>query len=388
MRVLVTGADGFIAKNLIVRLEELKCFDILRFSRDSNIKSLASLVLKADIVIHLAGVNRPQIENEFFVGNTELTKTLCVELTSCNKNRSVPIPVIFSSSVQANDNSAYGMSKLLSEKILQEYAKDNSALLYIYRLPNVFGKWCKPNYNSVVATFCHNVINGKALSISDPSRIITLVYIDDVLTEFIKDLKSFDHSIKFVRNRDIFRVIPIQYDINLSDLAAQINAFKNGRNSLITERVGLGLARALYSTYVSFFSVNEFSYFVPKNEDSRGIFVEMLKTKDSGQFSFFTAHSGITRGGHYHHSKTEKFLVIKGKAKFRFKHILSNILHEISVTGEIPQIVETVPGWAHDITNIGDDELVVMLWANEIFDRDLPDTIACEIDSREMLCIK
>jgi UDP-2-acetamido-2,6-beta-L-arabino-hexul-4-ose reductase len=239
-------------------------------------------------------------------------------------------------------------------------------------LPGVFGKWCKPNYNSVVATFCDNIASELPIKINDPTTPLNLVYIDDVVDEFLRALEAMPDGLS--RGE-----IEPTYTITIGDLAAQIESFKNCRTSLLSERVGVGLTRALYSTYVSYLPNEKFVYELPNHVDPRGSFVEMLKTPDCGQFSFFTAHPGVTRGGHYHHSKTEKFLVIRGSARFGFRHVLSDETYEVFTSGDNPMIVETVPGWAHDITNVGDDLLVVMLWANEIFQRERPDTIAREV---------
>jgi UDP-2-acetamido-2,6-beta-L-arabino-hexul-4-ose reductase len=236
----------------------------------------------------------------------------------------------------------------------------------------VFGKWCKHHYNSVVATFCHNISHDLPIQMNNPDFELSLVYIDDVVEEFVKIIQGAKGDKKELS-------VQPEYKIKLGDLADQINTFRESRDSLITERVGSGLVRKLYSTYLSYLSPKQFSYSIPSYGDERGMFAEMLKTKDSGQFSFFTAKPGVTRGGHYHHSKTEKFLVIQGEAKFGFRHIISNETHEIVTSVNKLKIVETVPGWSHDITNIGTGEMVVMLWANEIFDPDNPDTIVYKV---------
>jgi UDP-2-acetamido-2,6-beta-L-arabino-hexul-4-ose reductase len=370
MKVLITGSNGFIAKNLLVRLGELQDFELVTFARESDEQNLTHLVLDVDAVVHLAGVNRPPSPDEFISGNLGLTQSLCKALRVSGKK----VPIIFSSSTQAALENPYGKSKLDAEKALRDYAAEVGASVYIYRLPNVFGKWCKPNYNSAVATFCHNIANDLPIKINDGSAELTLVYVDDVVDEFIRVLKN-----KPAINDTGFCSVPIEYKTTVGELARQVEAFRDSRSSLISERVGTGFVRALYSTYMSYLSPDAFAYEVPKFGDPRGVFVEMLKTQDSGQFSFFTAHPGITRGGHYHHTKTEKFLVIKGKARFGFRHVLTDETYELFTSGEQPTIVETIPGWSHDITNVGDDEMVVMLWANEIFDRDRPDTIASKV---------
>jgi UDP-2-acetamido-2,6-beta-L-arabino-hexul-4-ose reductase len=370
MKVLITGSNGFIAKNLIVRLGELEGFETVTFSRQTPEKQLPDIVSNIDVVLHLAGVNRPLSPEDFVSGNTGLTQSLCHALLESGRQ----VPVIFTSSTQATLDNPYGKSKLDAEQALRNYAAQTGASVYIYRLPNVFGKWCRPNYNSAVATFCHNIARGLLIQINDSTAALSLVYVDDVIDEFIRVLKHKPHL-----EVSAFCSVPIQYQTTVGELAHQLEAFRDSRHSLISEKVGVGLVRALYSTYMSYLSPDAFAYEIPKYGDPRGVFVEMLKTKDSGQFSFFTAHPGITRGGHYHHSKTEKFLVIKGQARFGFRHILTNEAYELFTSGEQPRIVETIPGWSHDITNVGDEEMVAMLWANEILDRDRPDTIASKV---------
>ena len=368
MRVLLTGADGFIGKNLRVALAELDRFELLPVTRATDDATLSSLIGKADIVIHLAGVNRPPDPADFISGNADFTRQLCGLLAETGR----PLPIVFASSIQAVLDNPYGQSKRLAEQHIEQYAQDTSATAAIYRLPNVFGKWCRPNYNSAVATFCHQISRGEAVRIHDPAAVVRLVYIDDVVAAFIRFLDDPAAHSGFVE------VDPV-YSTSVGELVDQIQAFNRVRTELVSERVGEGFERALYATYVSYLPTEAFHYAVPKHGDHRGVFVEMLKTKDSGQFSFFTAHPGVTRGGHYHHTKTEKFLVIKGRATFRFRHILTDETFALETEGEDPVIVETVPGWAHDVTNIGEEELVVMLWANEIFDREHPDTVACKV---------
>lgn len=363
MKVLITGANGFVGKNLQAHLGERSDVDVLCFTRDDSMTVLPALVAQADFVFHLAGVNRPEDPDEFKRGNSDLTRTLCDAIVASGRQ----IPLLYTSSIQAELDNPYGVSKRGAEEVLKALATQQGSPVYLFRLPNVFGKWARPNYNSVVATFCHNVARDLPLQINDPQARISLVYIDDVIKCFIAVMEGKQAGQSFVN------VTP-EYSITVGELAKQLHTFRDSRTSMITESVGTGLVRALYSTYLSYLPPERFTYEVPKYGDQRGVFVEMLKTKDSGQFSYFTAHPGITRGGHYHHSKTEKFLVIKGKACFRFRQIVSGEFYELFTDGEQPEIVETVPGWTHDITNVGDDEMVVMLWANEIFDREHPDT--------------
>jgi len=365
MRVLITGANGFIGKNLTAYLGERTDIDIVRFTRSDALESLPALVAQVDFVFHLAGVNRPLDPAEFRSGNTDMTQAICDAIVASGRK----IPVLYTSSIQAELDNLYGNSKRGGEEALLGLQADHQVPVHLFRLPNVFGKWARPNYNSAVATFCNNIIRDLPITINDPQASVSLVYIDDVIRYFVGVVDGNRTGHPFVD------VEPV-YTTTVGALADQLYAFRDSRNSIITEAVGTGLVRALYSTYLSYMPPEKFTYEVPKYGDSRGVFVEMLKTKDSGQFSYFTAHPGITRGGHYHHSKTEKFLVIKGKACFRFRHVISDEFYELFTTGEQPEIVETVPGWTHDITNVGDEEMIVMLWANEIFDREYPDTYA------------
>ncbi len=367
MKVLITGANGFLGQNLSVHLSEKK-IETVSFTREMSVERLPECLKGVDFVFHLAGVNRPKDPDEFEAGNKELTEQLCQEICATGRQ----IPVIYSSSIQADATNLYGISKKAAEQSLIALERETGSPVYIYRLPNVFGKWSQPNYNSAVATFCYNIANDLEIQINNPTTLIPLVYVDDLIADFIK---------LFLERPDgVLRPeITTEYKISVGDLAQQISSFKESRDSMVIGAVGAGLTRALYSTYLSFLRPEQLSYTLPMHEDRRGRFVEMLKTKDSGQFSFFTAHPGVTRGGHYHHSKTEKFLVIKGKARFGFQHVVTGETYEIFTDGMSPEIVETVPGWSHDITNVSDNELIVMLWANEIFDRQQPDTISHKV---------
>jgi len=365
MKILITGANGFVGKNLVARLGEHKDAEVLPFTRESTAEQLREQVGAADFIFHLAGVNRPTDPSEFVTGNAELTQTLCHLIAQSGRR----IPVVYTSSIQAERDNPYGSSKRAAETTLTALAQSQGGGVHIFRLPNVFGKWCRPNYNSAVATFCHNICRDLPIQINDPSALLTLVYVDDVVDCFLRLLDGQGDT-------ELFPRVEPEYTTTVGALADLIRTFKDSRQTLVTERVGTGLVRALYATYVSYLPPASFSYVVPQYSDPRGVFVEMLKTPDCGQFSYFTARPSITRGGHYHHTKTEKFLVIKGAARFGFRHIVTNEYYAIETSGEKPEIVETVPGWAHDITNIGQEEMIVMLWANEIFDRENPDTYA------------
>ena len=373
MRVLVTGANGFIGKNLLLHFQEKGGIDVVPFTRENSVADLPVLLQGVDWIFHLAGINRPQNTEEFFSGNAGLTEQLCGAIKASGRQ----IPLVYTSSIQAECGNDYGSSKRAAEDALLELQQGSGNPVFICRLPNVFGKWARPNYNSAVATFCHNIARDLPIQINDPSTVIRLVYVDDVIESFMELLAGTKPISAPVDNAYV-EVAP-EYRISVGELADQLNRFKATRDNLITEPVGKELVRALYSTYVSYLPPERFTYPVQQHGDARGVFVEMLKTPDAGQFSFFTAHPGITRGGHYHHSKTEKFLVIKGKACFRFRHMLTGEFYELHTSGGQSEIVETVPGWTHDVTNVGDDELICMLWANEIFDRDKPDTFACPL---------
>jgi len=369
MKVLITGSKGFIGKNLGLALTEAGNYDALTFDRSDSPSLLEERVHQSDFIVHLAGENRPVDPQSFQEGNVDLTQALCLAIEKTGRS----IPLIYSSSLQADDSkSLYAQSKRSAEAAIEAFSEANNNPTLIYRLANVFGKWIRPDYNSVVGTFCYNIARGLPIQIHDENAVIQLIYIDDVVKDIMAHIKS-------SWSGSIFGEISPQYAISVGNLAKQLYEFKNSRKTLIIPRVGVGLIRALYSTYVSCLPVEDFSYAIPKYGDERGDFVEMLKTPDTGQFSYFTALPGVTRGGHYHHSKTEKFLVISGVARFGFRHMITGEMYELFTSGDKPEIVETVPGWTHDISNIGDEKMVVMLWANEIYNRELPDTITSKV---------
>ena len=374
-KVLITGANGFIGKNLQLHLAERKDVQVVCFTRDHAVDQLPQLLQGVDFVFHLAGINRPQDPQEFVAGNANLTQALCDAVAHVTATTGKKVQVVCASSIQAEQDNPYGQSKRAAEDALFALQDKHNVPVHVFRLPNVFGKWCKPNYNSAVATFCNNIARGLPIQINDPSAPVTLIYVDDLISRFVQLMDGADAAV----DDEGFATVAPQYTSTVGELARMIQVFKDSRSTLMTERVGTGFVRALYATYVSYLPTESFAYSIPQYSDSRGVFVEMLKTPDCGQFSYFTAHSGITRGGHYHHTKSEKFLVIKGQARFKFRHMQTGDTHEILTCGDKAEIVETVPGWTHDITNIGDDEMVVMLWANEVFDRNRPDTFASEV---------
>jgi len=361
-RIAITGIEGFIGRNLAIRLGELPSVQVAGVTRADFPGDLSGV----DGVVHLAGVNRPNDVAEFRSGNEGTTEALCRALVAAGSRA----PIIYASSIRAAEDTAYGRSKAGAERILFQHAQRTGAPLWVFRLPSVFGKWCRPNYNSVVATFCHQQMTGQQLSIHDPAAELRLVYIDDVVEAFIHLLLAPP------RESGFHEVAPV-YRSTVGEIARLIRAIADRRNTIVP--VGTGLARALYATFLSYLPADRFSYPLSKSEDARGMFAEVLRTESTGQFSVLTAHPGVTRGGHYHHTKTEKFVVVHGEARFRFRNILTNETYEIRASGRSPQVVETVPGWSHDVTNVGSDLLVCWLWANELFDADRPDTIICKV---------
>lgn len=365
LRIAVTGADGFIGRNLVVRLGELghRTSPITRATgRDGWLAAVGS----ADTVVHLAGANRPADPAEFMDVNAGSAAILADAVTAAGR----PIPVLYASSVKATEDSDYGRSKKAGENRLLALGETTGSPIFVYRLPNVFGKWARPNYNSAVATFCHNVARDLPITVAEGAPL-TLVYVDDVMDAFID-------AIDGRAAPGLVQVSP-SYETTVGEVARTVQGFRADRADNLIDQVGTGLTRALYATYVAALPPAEFAYEIQSHRDPRGAFSEMLKTRTSGQFSYFSALPGVTRGGHYHHTKTEKFLIVHGEALFRFRHIISGETHEIRASGETPTVVETVPGWAHDVTNIGGEILVSLLWANEIFDRARPDTVAAQV---------
>jgi len=366
-KILVTGSKGFIGKNLLLKLAELGCEEIFTFDRHDSIDILEALVSGSDIIFHLAGENRPTDPKDFNRVNVGLTRKICEIVKNQTEEKRRKINLVHLSSKQYNSDNEYGRSKMAGEKLVENLANETGACATIFRLPGVFGKWAKPNYNSVVATFCHNVARGIPIKIQDPSKDLSLVYIDDTIDALLASAMDITKGVKLGKVDNI-------YNISVGQLAKKILFFSDVRKNLIVPKVGTGIDRALYSTYLSYVPKECFKYSIPSHDDARGSFIEMVKTKDSGQFSFFTAHPGVCRGGHYHHTKNEKFLVVKGRAQFRFRNIVTEEKIQLTTSSEFFEVVDTIPGWAHDITNIGNETLIVMLWANEIYDQTKPDT--------------
>ena len=339
MKVLITGPNGFIAKNLIEHLKRDESIELYLYSKKDSINILEAYVKEVDFIFHLAGVNRPKDNKEFYEGNSKLTQTIVDILIKENKNT----PILLSSSIQSELDNDYGKSKLEAEQSLLEYSNKTGANINIYKLPNVFGKWSKPNYNSVISTWCYNISHDLEIQVNNRNAEVNLVYIDDVIKSFVSKLNSVSN--------ERYCNIDIIYKKTLGEIEELLFAFKNNRNSLVIPDVASGFERALYATYLSYLSPDDFSYTLKGHKDDRGTFYEILKTLDSGQFSLATTAPGITRGNHYHHTKNEKFLVVKGKALIEFRHITTNEIISYPVSDKKMQIVEMIPGYTHNIKN-------------------------------------
>lgn len=370
MKILVTGAKGFIGKNLIFELRNRGYGDIYEYDIDTKEELLDEYTRECGFVFHLAGVNRPKETEEFMQGNFGFTSLLLDKLKE-HQNR---CPVMLSSSIQAMLDNPYGISKKAGEDLLFEYGKETGAEVYVYRFPNVFGKWCRPNYNSAVATFCHNIANGLPIQINDRNTVMNLVYIDDVVDELIKALDgnaSVDSS--------GYCYVPVTHSATLGEIADLIHSFRESRNDLQIPDMADGFTKKLYSTYLSYLPKESFSYPLKMNIDDRGSFTEIIRTKNRGQFSVNITKPGITKGNHWHHTKNEKFLVVSGKGVIRFRKINSDEIIEYQVDGEKMEAVDIPPGYTHNITNTGETDLVTFMWVNEPYDPDKPDTYFLEV---------
>jgi UDP-2-acetamido-2,6-beta-L-arabino-hexul-4-ose reductase len=363
MNILITGYEGFIAKNLRHYLKPFQDFKIIPFRRGDTSEDLAAKIKRADAIVHLAGVNRSPSEHEFETGNAGFTKAICDEIIKSGKST----PILYASSIQAVNSSPYGKSKRNAEHALEAYHSHCRAPVTIFRLANVFGKWCRPHYNSVVATFCHNVSKGLPVTVHDPERVLQLIHVDHVVKSVVDSLCSPSNTLRYAS-------ISPEYSISVTQLLALIRSFRENRKNTTVGRFGEGLERALYSTYVSYLTSADVTMPLLNHADARGNFVEFIKTEKSGQVSFFTANPGVTRGGHYHNTKVERFLVLNGTATFRFRHIETEESFSIDVNATSPTVIESIPGWWHDVKNIGEETLIVAVWANEVFDPENPDT--------------
>lgn len=369
MKILVTGAKGFIGRNLVATLKQNKEHTIYEYDRDSDPLLLDSYCQDAEFVFHLAGVNRPLDESEFIKGNYDLTLSLLETLKKYHN----ACPIMLASSTQAELDNPYGRSKKAGEELLINYHRDTNAKALIYRFSNVFGKWCKPNYNSVVATFCYNIAHSLPIQVHDPSAMLKLIYIDDVINELIRALYGKANIV------NEFCEVAVAYTISLGEIAELIYSFKKSRDDKSILNMQDAFTKKLYSTYLSYLPKDQFKYELTANVDDRGSFTEFIKTPDRGQVSVNITKPGIVKGNHWHHSKNEKFLVVSGQAIIRFRQIDASSIIEYYVSGDKHEVVDIPCGYTHNIENIGSSDLITIMWANESFDPDNTDTYYLEV---------
>lgn len=383
MNILVTGAKGFVGKNLVAQLCNIRDgkaknyavgSDIVvwEYDIDSTPEQLDEYCAQADFVFNLAGVNRPKEQSEFMKGNFGFASTLLETL----KKHGNTCPVMISSSIQAALDNPYGESKRAGEQLMFDYARETGARVLVYRFPNLFGKWCRPNYNSVVATFCNNIANELPITVNDPNVVLTLAYIDDVVEELIAALTGNEHR------RDDFCFVPQEHKVSLGEIVDLLHSFRDMPRTLgVPDLTQESFAKKLYSTYLSYLPAEKFIYDLKMNEDNRGSFTEMLRTADRGQFSVNISKPGITKGQHWHHTKNEKFIVVHGHGLIQLRKVGVDEngqpypVVNFEVSGDHIQVVEMIPGYTHNIINLSDTEdLVTFMWCNECFDPMHPDT--------------
>jgi UDP-2-acetamido-2,6-beta-L-arabino-hexul-4-ose reductase len=369
MNILVTGSKGFVGKNLIAELKNRQYMDICEYDADTDPDLLDEYCRKADFVFHLAGVNRPQVESDFMKVNFGFTSTLLESLKQYHN----PCPIMISSSIQATLENTYGSSKKAGEELILSYGRETGAVVLVYRFPNIFGKWCRPNYNSAVATFCHNVAHDLPIEVLHPDRIMNLTYIDDVVEELI-------HALKGSPNKTgNYCQVPVVYFMKLGDIANLIQSFKETRKNLGVPNMSDGFIKKLYSTYLSYLPPDQFSYALHMNKDQRGSFTEFIKTPDRGQVSVNIIKPGITKGNHWHHTKTEKFLVVSGRGLIRFRNYGSDEVLEYLVSADRLEVIDIPTGYSHSIENLGEEDMVAIIWGNEQLDPQKPDTHDMEV---------
>lgn len=369
MRVLVTGARGFVGKNLCEVLRRMPGLVLTEFDKEDDDEVLVRGLREALVTFHLAGVNRPESPEELTTGNVELTARICRSLVANDR----PVKLVLSSSIQAERDNPYGRSKLAAEAAVRELCARSEVDAVVHRLTNLFGKWCRPNYNSVTATFCHNIARGLPIRISDPSTMLSLTYVDDVVTAFIRELEG--------PPRPGFRFAPALpvTQITLGDLARTIQSFRDHRSDLVLGDYSSPFIRALYATYLSHLDPEQLAYPLTVRADERGSLAEFLKSPHSGQLFVSRTRPGVTRGNHFHHTKAEKFLVVQGEALVRLRQIHSDAIVEIRVRGEDCRVIDIPPGYSHSIQNVGSQDMVTLFWATEIFDRERPDTVPSRV---------
>ena len=381
MKVLVTGSRGFLGQNLIAELHNIQQgksklspdfpkLTIYQYNRSSSIYDLEKQCLDADFVFHLAGTNRPKDESEYMEVNHGLTSILVETLKKTGNN----CPVMMASSIQAERDNPYGVSKKAGEELLIDYGRETGAKVLIYRFPNLFGKWGRPNYNSAVITFCHNIAHDLSIKINDRTVMLTLSYVDDVIEEMINALRGNPTKVGGIAETDQFYKVPTVHQITLGEIVDLIYSFKESRESLQVADLSDAFTKKLYSTYLSYLPVDGFSYPLKMNVDERGSFTEFLKSPDRGQVSINISKPGITKGQHWHHTKNEKFLVVSGNGVIRFRKIDEDKVYQYFVTGDKLEVVDIPVGYTHNIENLGTTDMVTVMWVNEVFDPEHPDT--------------
>lgn len=382
MNILVTGAKGFVGRNLVETLKNIrdgkdKSFGILEeieifeYDVDTDEALLEKYCKKADFVFNIAGINRPENEEEFMKGNFGFASTLLDTLKKCGNK----CPVLLSSSIQAALDNPYGKSKRAGEDLFFDYEKTTGAKVLVYRLPNVFGKWCRPNYNSAVATFCYNISHNLPITVNDRTHLMTLVYIDDVVNEFISALKGTPSK------NEKFCTVPVVHKITLGEIVDLLYSFKESRLNLsVPDMTENSFSKKLYSTYLSYLDKDDFAYKLKMNCDNRGSFTEILRTQNAGQFSVNISKPGITKGQHWHNTKNEKFVVVKGHGLIQLRKIGSDEISNYEVSGDEITVVDMIPGYTHNIINLSEtEELVTFMWCNECFNPEKPDTFYEEV---------
>ena len=381
MNILVTGAKGFLGRNLCAALTNVRdgkdrtrgvqIDEIYEFDIDTPKEQLAGYCANADFVFHLAGVNRPENPDDFMTGNFGFTSELLSELEKCESRA----PIMISSSIQAALDNPYGRSKKAGEDLIFAYGREHGVKTLVYRFPNLFGKWCRPNYNSAVATFCHNIAHGLPITVNDRNHMMTLCYVDDVVDELIRALCGGENR------QGEYCAVPVEHKITLGEIADLLYSFRASRETkFVPDMTEGGFAKKLYSTYLTYLDPADFAYKLRMNCDARGSFTEILRTKNAGQFSVNISKPGITKGNHWHNTKNEKFVVVSGHGLIKLRKIGSDEVTSCEVSGEDITVVDMIPGYTHSIINLSDTEdLVTFMWCNECFDPERPDTFFEEV---------
>ncbi|MBQ6533816.1 MAG: capsular polysaccharide biosynthesis protein CapF [Opitutales bacterium] len=371
MKILLTGAKGFVGKNILLRLRQEGFEDVVGFDVDTPKEVLDEAVKDCDFVLHFAGVNRPKDVSEFMSGNFGFTTELVEKLKAAGNKATI----LITSSIQAALDNPYGKSKKAAEDYIFEYARQTGAKACVYRLPNVFGKWCRPNYNSAIATFCNNIARGLPITVNDPNVNMHVVYIDDIADEIVRALRGNPTRGDGAEIAEEFCMVPITHRAKLGEIVDMIKSFKASRGSLaIADMTAGGLETKLYSTYLSYLPEDDFSYPLNMHSDERGSFTEFMRTADRGQVSVNITKPRVTKGNHWHHSKNEKYIVVSGRASIRFRKVGDDKVIEYLADGENLKVVDIPTGYVHCIENIGETDLVTIMWANEPFNPDKPDT--------------